>query len=189
MPVIASTSNSSRQVRVFATSKLWQGMTGLLLILWLSSCQATTVPSARNLNVQQDWELKPGDTIGPHLVTGSLGDVSLDLGGAPLYAPFSGDIEAAVEPHCVIYSTAEVPAYLFRFCGLKRPRYGPIRAGQTIGSGPYLQFATLRRQPDGTWIIVEPSTGVLERAINPNAVTQTSVTPPDKAPASPALPN
>jgi len=160
-----------------APSELWPTLATVTLLLWLGGCQSPPVPNARNLNIQQNWELKPGDKAGERLVTGSLGDVSIDLGGARLYAPFSGDVEPAPEEHCVIYSTAEVPAYLFRFCGLRRPRFGPIGAGQAIGTGAYLQFATLRRQPDGTWIIVEPSTSILERAINPNAPS----TPPSAA--------
>ncbi|MEM8810852.1 MAG: hypothetical protein AAGF01_32990 [Cyanobacteria bacterium P01_G01_bin.38] len=110
------------------------------------------------------------------MVVGSLGDVSIQLSGHKLYAPFIGKIEPATQPHCVIYSTPEVPAYLFRFCGLNRPTLGKINSGQPIGSGDYLQFATMRRQPDGTWTIVEPSTGILERAIDPtghhNTVSQ-----------------
>ncbi|NEP19710.1 MAG: hypothetical protein F6J97_22945 [Leptolyngbya sp. SIO4C1] len=143
-----------------------------ICLSFLASCQPAASPSARVINLQQQWELEPGDIIAGRLVTGSLGDVSIALEGRKLYAPFDGDIEPATQPHCVIYSTPEVPAYLFRFCGLRRLQLGPIRAGQTIGSADHLQFATMRRQPDGTWIIVEPSTGILERAIQPAAVSK-----------------
>ncbi|MEL7314846.1 MAG: hypothetical protein AAFN08_07835 [Cyanobacteria bacterium J06559_3] len=108
---------------------------------------------------------------------GSLGDVSIQLSGHKLYAPFIGKVEPAIQPHCVIYSTPEVPAYLFRFCGINRPTLGKIHSGQSIGSGDYLQFATMRRQPEGTWTIVEPSTGILERAIDPTGHPNTASQP------------
>jgi hypothetical protein len=121
------------------------------------------------LNLQQQWELEPGDTIAGHQIIGGLGDISIDLSGDRLYAPFSGEVEPTPLPQCIIYSTPEVPAYLFRFCGLRNPRLGRLKAGQPIGRGPYVQFATLRRQPEGTWIIVEPSTSILEQALNPSS--------------------
>ena len=160
-------------------SQCGKTLAAVAVLILLSGCQTPTAPTARNLNIQQNWELKPGDKIGDRLVTGSLGDVSIELDGARLYAPFRGEVEPAVEEHCVIFSTAEVPAYLFRFCGLTRPHFGAVQAGQSIGTGAYLQFATLRRQPDGTWIIVEPSTGILERAINPNAPLTPASAPPE----------
>ena len=170
-----SPNRSTQQVNL-APLKLWQGLVTVVMLVGLASCQPPTAPSARALNIQQNWELKPGDKIGDRLVTGSLGDISIDLGGARLYAPFAGEVEPAGEAHCVIYSTAEIPAYLFRLCGLRRPRFGPVRAGQSMGTGQYLQFATLRRQPDGTWIIVEPAKGILERAIDPDAPAMPSAT-------------
>lgn len=138
----------------------------LLLGLLLSSCQTQKIPPKRVISIEQEWELETGDFVADHLVVGGLGDISIQLKRQPLKAPFLGKIEPSTIDQCIIYSTPEVPAYLFRFCGLKRPRFGHVKAGQTIGAGPHVQFATLRRQPDGTWIIVEPSTGILERAIS-----------------------
>ena len=139
------------------------------MLLWgltLSSCQSPNLPPQRAINIQQQWELEPGDQIGEHLVVGSLGDISIQLKHQSLRVPFPGKVEPSTIEQCVIYSTPEVPAYLFRFCGLQRPKFGPVKTGQKMGRGKQIQFATLRRQPDGTWIIVEPSTGVLERAIS-----------------------
>ncbi|MEA5466018.1 hypothetical protein [Leptothoe sp. PORK10 BA2] len=143
-------------------AKLWILLGGLAL----SSCQTPDIPPQRAINIQQQWELEPGDQIGEHLVVGSLGDISIQLKHQSLRVPFPGKVEPSTIEQCVIYSTPEVPAYLFRFCGLQRPKFGPVKAGQKMGNGKQIQFATLRRQPDGTWIIVEPSTGVLERAIS-----------------------
>ncbi len=156
----------SMQAIVSVLSKLQPNLWTLFLGILLSSCQSQTIPPKRVINIQQQWELEPGDLIADHLVVGSLGDISIQLKRQPLRAPFPGKVEPSTFAQCVIYSTPEVPAYLFRFCGLQHPRFGLVKAGQTIGGGSHVQFATLRRQPDGTWIIVEPSTGILERAIS-----------------------
>jgi hypothetical protein len=81
-----------------------------------------------------------------------------------VYAPFAGK----VEPHredCVVFSSPEVPAYLLRLCGVRRPKLGQVQQGEAIASAEFLQFAALRRQPDGKWAMVEPSTDVLERTL------------------------
>jgi len=140
------------------------------LLLWmsallLSSCAGQSAPQPRNITLQQQWTLNPGDEIAGREVTGSLGDISLHLDGKQVSAPFDGEVEINAESSCTLYSTAEIPAYLFRLCGLNNVSYGSIKAGKAIGRGDYLSFATLRRQPDGTWIIVEPAKDVLEKAL------------------------
>jgi len=55
---------------------------------------------------------------------------------------------------------------LFRLCGLKSFDYGEVKAGKQMGKGDFLSFATLRRQPDRSWIIVEPAKGVLEKTLS-----------------------
>lgn len=139
------------------------------LALWLSSCAAHSAPEPRSITLQQQWALNPGDEIAGNVISGSLGDISLYLNGQKVLAPFDGELEPSELDNCVFYSTPEIPAYLFRLCGLRRVNYGKISAGQSIGRGEYLSFATLRRQPDGTWIIVEPARGVLEKALNTSA--------------------
>lgn len=116
--------------------------------------------------MQQQWTLSPGDDIAGHPIAGSLGDISLQLNGAQLRAPFDGEVELGEADACALYSTPEIPAYIFRLCGLSQVNYGNIKANKAIGKGDYLSFATLRRQPDGTWVIVEPAKDVLERALN-----------------------
>lgn len=134
-------------------------------VLLLSSCGVRATPKSRSITLQQQWSLNPGDEIAGNSVAGSLGDISLYLENRKVKAPFDGDIELSGSDECVLYSTPEIPAYLFRLCGLEKVAYGSIRAGKTIGRGQYLSFATLRRQPDGTWIIVEPAKGILEKAL------------------------
>lgn len=135
--------------------------------LILSGCNAPTAPEPRSITLQQQWTLNPGDKIAGNLVTGSLGDISIYLEGRKIKAPFDGDLELSELDDCTLYSTPEIPAYLFRLCGLSEVSYGAVKAGKTIGEGQYLSFATLRRQPDGTWVIVEPARTVLEKAFEP----------------------
>lgn len=137
----------------------------LTMITGCSGGQLSAAP--RYISLQQTWELQPGDSIAGHLVSASLGDVSIELKGAWVHAPFDGEVEPAAQPRCIFFSSPEVPAYLFRLCGIRRPRLGQLKLGQPIGKGDYLHFATLRRQPEGTWTIVEPSRNILERALQP----------------------
>lgn len=139
---------------------------GLALALLLSVTGCTNRPSeaVRAIQIYQDWELAPGDAIAGHLVLGGLGDISIELKGASVYAPFDGRVQPNVKG-CVIFSTPQIPAYLFRLCGLKRPTLGQVSQGEAIGSGNYLQFAALRRQPDGRWALVEPAVDILERTL------------------------
>lgn len=129
---------------------------------WVQS----SAPPPRALKLQQNWELEMGSRVGDYLIVGGLGDISLDLRGDAIYAPFDGKVEPYAHKSCVLFSSAEIPAYLFRFCGLERLSLGAIKAGRAIGSARYLQFATLRKQPNGSWAIVEPSREVLEKVLS-----------------------
>lgn len=131
----------------------------------LTSCSATK-PSEpiRTIQIQQSWQLQPGDEVGGHPVVAGLGDISIYLNGSNVYAPFNGLVQPTTGG-CILFSSAEVPAYLFRLCGLNQPLIGEVSAGAAIGSGEYLHFATLRRQPEGTWTIVEPAKGILQRIL------------------------
>lgn len=137
-----------------------------LCLFFLSGCAAHSAPETRNITLQQQWTLNPGDEIAGSAVAGSLGDISLQIKGKQVRAPFEGEVELSEADGCALYSTPEIPAYLFRLCGLDSVNYGDIKANKSIGKGDFLSFATLRRQPDGTWIIVEPARGVLEKALS-----------------------
>lgn len=136
-----------------------------LVLLGVGACSFSEakVPP-RNIAIHQNWSLQPGSEVGGYSVVGSLGDVSIELEGNSVRAPFDGQIQPT-EHECVAFTSPEVPAYLFRLCGIKRPRLGPVAAGQVIGRGDVLQFAAMRRQPDGTWAMVEPAVDVLERTV------------------------
>ncbi|NJL47853.1 MAG: hypothetical protein HC929_10680 [Leptolyngbyaceae cyanobacterium SM2_5_2] len=66
------------------------GLVGLLI-----GCTEPGVK--RHIVLQQSWELESGDRIAGHLVTGSLGDISIRVIGGELVAPFSGQVELAAK--------------------------------------------------------------------------------------------
>ncbi len=117
-----------------------------------------------SIKLYQTWQLQPGDTIGDRSVVGGLGDISVALDGHNVYAPFDGRTQLD-KRRCLFFSSPDVPAYLFRLCGLSDPRLGSVSQGDAIGSGQLLQFAALRKQPNGTWAIVEPAKSILERTL------------------------
>ena len=115
----------------------------------------------RQFEIQQQWQLQPGSLVSGRRISGGLGDISVDLDGSAIHAPFDGKVQP-YEQRCLIYSTPEVPAYLFRLCGLDHANLGNIGRGEVIGRGAMLQFAALRKQPSGQWAMVEPSIAMLE---------------------------
>jgi hypothetical protein len=135
----------------------------VLLRLGCTRQQATETP-LQKIQLAQNWELQPGREIAGYQVAGGLGDISIVLNGKTAIAPFSGSIQP-YQGGCVLFSSDEVPAYLFRLCGLKQPQVGDVQQGDSLGSGDYLQFAALRKQPNGTWAFVEPSRSILERTL------------------------
>ncbi len=147
----------------------WRRLGGLglgIIVGLISGCRHSAIATPRQIIVQQAWELEPGQQISGFGVVASLGDISIDTRGHRIYAPFTGEVElAALGNDCIFFSSAEVPAYLFRYCGVRRPRLGPITLAAPMGSARFLHFSTLRRQPDGTWAMVEPSRHVLERSL------------------------
>lgn len=138
-------------------------LTSLALILGLSSCGRATVTS-RTLNLHQNWPLSIGTEIAGYSISSGLGDISLDLGGNTIHMPFDGTVEPT-ETNCILVSSADVPAYLFRLCGLSQTKLGPRQQYQPIGRAQHLVFAMLRREPDGTWALVEPSPKFIEQLL------------------------
>lgn len=145
-----------------------QGVRATIALGITTSC--TAIPSiqpsepTRTIQIQQAWQLQPGEMVGGYRIAAGLGEISIHLDGDTVYTPFTGTVEPTPEA-CVLFSSPDVPAYLFRFCGLRHLRFGEMPAGSAIGSGEYLHFATLRRQPDGTWTMVEPAKNILERIL------------------------
>lgn len=134
------------------------------LVLPLGCTRTPNQDATLDIKLYQTWQLQPGDTVGDRRVLGGLGDISIALDGNKVYAPFDGRTQ--IDKHqCLVFSSPDVPAYLFRLCGLKDPRPRAVKQGETIGNGDLLQFAALRKQPNGTWAIVEPAKDILERTL------------------------
>ncbi len=154
-------------VSIFARSEVALIRMSLLVVTLLLPLGCAKPPSEDaplKIKLYQNWELQPGDTIADRTVLGGLGDIAVALDGNQVYAPFEGRTQ--LDNHrCLIFSSPDVPAYLFRLCGLNKPRLGAVSQGETIGSGKLLLFAALRKQPNGTWAIVEPAKGILERTL------------------------
>ncbi|MDA0265988.1 MAG: hypothetical protein O3A14_03285 [Cyanobacteria bacterium] len=138
---------------------------GLGAAIALTACQPAPNVPHRNIALHQEWLLQPGSQVSGYRVVGGLGDISIELGGRSAHAPFPGQVEPT-DTDCIAFTSQEVPGYLFRLCGLRRPRLGPVEAGEVIGKGEILQFAAMRREPDGTWAMVEPAMDVLERTVS-----------------------
>ena len=152
---------------VIARSRIgFAKMAGLALALSMfTACDRASNPDETiNLNLYQKWQLQPGDKVAGFPVVSGLGDVSIELNGKSVYAPFEGKAQKD-QRNCLIFSSPDVPAYLFRLCGISNPRLGDSNQGDALGSGTVLHFATLRKQPDGTWAIVEPSKPMIERIL------------------------
>ena len=148
--------------------KRW-GWTIAILLSTQTGCTSLQSPTSqpRTIQIQQNWELQPGATIADHLIVAGLGDISIRLKGDMVYAPFNGEVQPNTIAGCVLFSSRDVPAYLFRLCGLNHPKLGKLQQGEAIGSGDYLHFAALRKQPEGTWAMVEPAKDILERLLKP----------------------
>ncbi len=146
---------------VSASARYWVSLLSFSLV----ACMAKP-PQEPPLDIRlyQKWQLQPGDTIAGHEVVSGLGNISIALQGQSVYAPFNGKTQRD-RRGCVLFSSPEVPGYLFRLCGLKPSKWGSVRSKEALGSGNLLQFAALRKQPDNSWAIVEPSKVMLEQTL------------------------
>lgn len=128
------------------------------------TAKRTTNEPLRTIELVQEWALQPGDSIEGYTIAGGLGDISIVLAGGTVQTPLPGQVQPT-ERGCVIFSSDQLPAYLFRLCGLKQPRLGDMRQGEVIGTADYVQVATLRKQPNGKWAFVETSSEMLSKVL------------------------
>jgi hypothetical protein len=149
-----------------------------LLLCLIAGCSTAPTPDQKiEVNVAQNWQLQAGSTIdtdAAYRVTSGLGDIAIQLsdgienpwqiGYRSVYAPFAGEVRIDSR-RCLFYMAAEIPAYTFRLCGLTAVKLGKIAAGEPIGHGRSLQFATLRKQPNGKWAIVEPDQTFIKKLL------------------------
>lgn len=147
----------------------WRWSVGLSVVAASLGCSdpSPSLPP-RTFNLYQDWALQPGDKLAGYEVHSSLGDVTIDLGGNRLYMPFDGQVQQAAgnEDRCIVVSSPDVPAYLFRLCGVTQAQIGDRRQGDAIGRGAIVAFAAMRRQADGTWAMVEPAKDFIAQFLN-----------------------
>ena len=143
----------------FNTRRMVQVAGGALLTL-LAACQSE--PASRTITIQQTWDLQVGNQVGNYRISSGLGDITLELGGDPVRMPFDGKLQP-MDDHCLALTSPEVPAYLFRLCGINRPNLGQRSQGHTIGRAERLVFAAFRKEPDGTWALIEPATELIEQ--------------------------
>jgi hypothetical protein len=137
-----------------------------LISIGVIGCASPDAERPVNLQLYQQWQLQPGDRVMGYAVTSSLGDISIAVGGRRVYAPFNGSVRpSGKQDGCVFFVSTEVPAYMFRLCGLKQPKLGMVRQGEAIARSDTLVFAALRKQPSGNWAMVEPSVNMLERML------------------------
>ncbi len=129
------------------------------------TAQPVTEPPL-DVKLYQTWELQAGDVVAGYPVTGGLGDISIALKGNKIYAPYDGRVQPH-KPGCVMFSSTDVPNYLLRFCGVKKPQFGQRRAGEAIATADTLEFAVLNKRSDGLWALVEPSKRILEYMLQP----------------------
>lgn len=139
----------------------------VLGLLALAGCSRAS-DYTRPLTLHQSWPLAVGTEVAGYTVSSGLGDITLNLRGDTIHMPFDGTVEATPvnNSSCVLVSSGDVPAYLFRLCGLRQAQLGHHQEGSTIGSARQLVFSMLRRQPDGTWAIVEPSPKFVEQMLS-----------------------
>jgi hypothetical protein len=114
-----------------------------------------------SVKLYQKWTLQPGDRIAGKNISGGLGDLSIELGGASVRAPFPGKVRRDDQGYLFL-SSPTTPGYLFRLRGLAGAKLGNLQAGDRFGHGQLLHFATLKQQSNGTWAVVEPAKQVLE---------------------------
>lgn len=122
-------------------------------------------PPARTITIQQTWDLQVGNQVGDYRISSGLGDITLELSGDPVLMPFDGEVQP-MDEHCIALTSPEVPAYLFRLCGISRPSLGQRSQGHTIGRAQRLIFAAFRKEPDGTWALIEPATDLITQFLS-----------------------
>jgi hypothetical protein len=145
--------------------RVW-GIVAAVLGGILAGCSGQSQAVApRNVNYYQKWDMQPGDRLAGYEIQSGLGDIAIHLDGKPIVMPFDGTVQPQAEKEnlCLILSSPDVPAYLFRLCGVERPKLGERNQGDPIGSGDVVAFAAMRRQADGTWAMVEPAKELIEQ--------------------------
>lgn len=125
-----------------------------------------SIERLRIYDPQARWLQRGAHIEGGELLAG-LGFIALKPDSKKVYAPFNGKTTAG-EAGCVNFSTADIPNYKFRLCGIDRPKIQKVQKGDLIGSSDLLLLCTLLTvDSQHTWRIVEPSSVVIQGLLNP----------------------
>ncbi|NJP10842.1 MAG: hypothetical protein HC866_16335 [Leptolyngbyaceae cyanobacterium RU_5_1] len=146
-------------------ANLFSGLVVAIALLLAGCIRSSDAENTITLKLYQNWQLQAGDSIGGYSVVAGLGDISVALNGKSVYAPFDGRAQKD-QRNCLIFSSPDVPAYLFRLCGVANLRLGSCSQGDILGNAAIVHIAALRKQPEGTWAIVEPSKPIIERIVS-----------------------
>jgi hypothetical protein len=97
----------------------------LSLILGLFSCSSSVSVQPRKITLAQSWELESGDRIGGYLVTGSLGDISVQLGDGGYWLLIPAKLnQPPREPTAFTFPPPIFPPICFASAALATPVWG-----------------------------------------------------------------
>ena len=131
-------------------------------------------PNHKEVELKQTWGLQTGDSIVGHDIVGGLGGLSIEIKQA-IYAPADGIVYDRFvfinkgslnksQDNCMLFASAQMPAYLLQLCGLSQRNLGTVKQGQPIGKTTgYLYVALLRE--DRQWFFVSPAKELLKRLL------------------------
>lgn len=138
-------------------------------------------PQRKQIEVKKVGDIESGEVIAGQRVIGGLGDISLKFNGS-VKAPVTGVVDSefvlVTEDNlidstrdCIIFSSAQMPAYLLKICGLTGRNLGAVDRGSPIGeTGGKLHISLLSfRQVDNQtkkWIYVSPSKTLIEKLVS-----------------------
>ncbi|MDY6936283.1 MAG: hypothetical protein SWY16_01345 [Cyanobacteriota bacterium] len=147
---------------------------------WEAESESRGPRSVREIELQNTWGVKAGESIDRYLVASGLGDISLAMKGKVL-APLDGNIEHKFvlisdgslirgTSDCVIFSSPQMPAYLIKLCGLASRNFNRIESGKPIGeTNGYLHISLFSYRPNpengATWVYVPPSPQLIQNLV------------------------
>lgn len=147
---------------------------------WESEATVRSPRSVREIELQNTWEVKAGDSIEGYFIASGLGDISLAMKGKVI-APIDGHLEEKFvlisdgrlirgTSDCVIFSSPQLPAYLIKLCGLASRNLERVERGKAIGkTNGYLHISLLSYRPNqengAIWVYVPPSPQLIESLV------------------------
>ena len=147
---------------------------------WESEATARSPHSVREIELQNTWGVKAGDSIEGYFIASGLGDISLAMKGKVI-APIDGNVEENFvlisdgslirgPSDCIIFSSPQLPAYLIKLCGLASRNLEQVEGGKPIGkTNGYLHISLFSYRPNqesgAIWVYVPPSPQLIESLV------------------------